>query len=205
MNLFNRIVVVLLLLLMMAFLVLTVVLPDPVLTTIAQGVSQIRGNFYVYYRSYLLGAVPLFFICLVLLYLEVRRTGRDTVRITQVSGAQVEMTTSSIARSLDYEIGKLPDVLKVKPIVISKGKGVVVRLDLETTPDIHVPAKMQEVAQVAREAIEDKMGVKLLRIAVNITQAPYARVEEAVAKARIEMPPPPIPPAGEQPPFMDAP
>jgi hypothetical protein len=36
-----------------------------------------------------------------------------------------------------------------------------------------VPTKTEEVCQVAREVVEDRMGLKLRKIKVNIRHAPY--------------------------------
>jgi hypothetical protein len=48
---------------------------------------------------------------------------------------------------------------------------VEVLLDLETTPEIDIPAKMEEVSQAARNLIEGKMGLRVADIKVRVKQA----------------------------------
>ena len=47
-------------------------------------------------------------------------------------------------------------------------------LDLETDPDVDVPSKTEEICQVVKEAVEDKMGLKLRKVRANIKHAPYS-------------------------------
>lgn len=112
----------------------------------------------------------------ILLWLELRRPAAvSTVRIRQVTGAEAELTTESIEGRLAYNIDQLPDVIRVSPAVIGRGKGVEVILDVETQPDIDVPAKTEEIINVAREVIEERMGLELARIRVNIRHAPVPK------------------------------
>jgi hypothetical protein len=50
-----------------------------------------------------------------------------------------------------------------------------VELLLETTPDIDVPMKTDEVLEVTREVIVERMGLKLGKVQVKIKHAPYPR------------------------------
>jgi uncharacterized alkaline shock family protein YloU len=85
----------------------------------------------------------------------------------------VELAVESIAQRLEYRVDQLADVVKVRPEVKPRGKSVDVVLHLETSPDIDVPAKTEEVYQVAREVVEERMGLKLGKIKVNVKHAPY--------------------------------
>jgi hypothetical protein len=51
-----------------------------------------------------------------------------------------------------------------------------VRLNVETGPEIDVPAKTEEISQVAKEVIEERMGLKLAgKLEINIKHAPYPK------------------------------
>ena len=46
---------------------------------------------------------------------------------------------------------------------------------LETSPDIDVPMKTEEVLQVTREVVAERMGLKLGKVQVKIKHAPYPK------------------------------
>ena len=48
-------------------------------------------------------------------------------------------------------------------------------LMLETSPDVDVPMKTEEVIEVTREVVGERMGLKLGKVAVKIKHAPYPR------------------------------
>jgi uncharacterized alkaline shock family protein YloU len=105
----------------------------------------------------------------------VRRPRTKTIKVQKVSGGEAELTTDSIASRLEHNIDQLADVVKVKPIISSGRKGVLVDLELETTPEIEVPMKTEEVQQLTKEIIENRMGLKLDSVRVVIRHAPYSR------------------------------
>ena len=98
------------------------------------------------------------------------------MKLERISGGDVELAVESIAQRLEYRIDQLADVIKVVPRVKPRRKSVDVELNLETTPDVDVPTKMEEVCQVARDVVEERMGLKLRKIKVNIKHAPYPEV-----------------------------
>ena len=55
-------------------------------------------------------------------------------------------------------------------------------LDLETSPEVDVPTKTEEVCQVTKEAVEDKMGLTLRKVKVNIKHTPYPTGLQVAAK-----------------------
>lgn len=179
MNVFNRIVVVLLLLFsipLVLVLIGIVVFPvqaADVLSALVGGIQNIsRVTRLIVVLSGLLWLV----VDVILIWLELRRpVGARTVRIKQVTGAEAEMSTDSIEGRLAYNIDQLPDVIRVAPTVTGRGKGVEVVLDVETRPDIDVPSKTEEIITVARQVIEERMGLELARIRVNIRHAPVPR------------------------------
>jgi uncharacterized alkaline shock family protein YloU len=178
MNTFNRVVVVLLLLATIIVMTIVLVVPRPAIEVLQQWLGNLDANLATIYPPVLLVvgvAVALLVdvVCTVLLWLEFRRRRPRTIRMQSISGGQAELTVDSVARRLEHNISRLEGVTFIKPDVWGKRGGVEVELDLETSPEVDVPTKTEEVCQVTREAIEDKMGLKLRKVRVNIKHAPY--------------------------------
>jgi hypothetical protein len=191
MNIFNRLVVIVLLVVSMIVLPVVLVLVPArldIVTTIGEeGLSRLADIGGQNQILFILGgaslAVLTFIICGLLLWLELRRPHGKVVRIQKVSGDEAKVTTDSIARRLAYNIDQLAEVISVKPKVMAKGKGVHVRLNVETSPEIDVPAKTEEISKVAREVIEERMGLKLVgKLEISIKHAPYPKDWSVVKK-----------------------
>jgi len=72
-----------------------------------------------------------------------------------------------------WHVDQLTDVITVIPQVRTRGTAVDITLDLETTPDVDVPMKTEEVMAVVRDVVEGQMGLQLRRVKVNVRHAPY--------------------------------
>jgi len=181
MNVFNRTVVILEILLLVVVLVIAAVVPRTVLPRVLYTVEQAQRVLLERWPSsyvlFLAVAIVLIFLLILLLWLELRPKAKKTVTVRGVKGTQAEISTSSVEQSLEYRIRDIGDVLKVRPTVRGKRGGVAVVIDLETTPEIDIPTKMEEVSQAARDVVEGKMGLKVSNIKVRISQAPYGRAK----------------------------
>jgi uncharacterized alkaline shock family protein YloU len=184
MNVFNRLVMIVLLVVSMIVLPVGLVLvparPDIVTIMGQQSLSRLTAiggqNQLLFISVGTLLAVLTFIVCGLLLWLELRRPRAKAVRIKKVSGDEAKVTTDSVAQRLTYNIDQLAEIISVKPKITAKGKGVHVRLNVETGPEIDVPAKTEEISQVAREVIEEMMGLKLAgKLEINIKHAPYPK------------------------------
>lgn len=184
MNAFNRVVVILLLLAIMVLSAIFFIVPMPVLEVVVSFLQRLQAGL----EGWMMGPAALlriggglvftFFIwvlCGALLWLEVRRPRTKTIKVQKVSGGEAELTTDSIASRLEYNIDQLADVMKVKPTISSGRKGVLVVLELETSPEIEVPMKTEEVQQLTKDIIENRMGLKLGSVHVVIRHAPYPK------------------------------
>jgi len=170
-NTFNRSVMILLIL--AAFFVVTIGLFVPaeslaVIRGAADGalytLNRIRPEFVVPFRALLiLCAVFLDALLVGLLVLQVRGPAKHTLRVQKVGGGQVSVTAESLTERLQYQIDQLADVIGVKARVSPRGGGVDVEVSLQTGADVNVPEKAEQVLQVTRQVVEDKMGLKLAR------------------------------------------
>ncbi len=184
MNTFNRVAMIIILLSVSAIIALGILallfIPaslGPLFTNLSTRLGSPAGDPRLrdlQLEMTVLGLI-LFVPCVVLLLLELRRTARDSIRITNVSGSEAHLSTQAVAQSLIYYVSALPGIARVKPRLVASKKNVNVRLDVETMPDVDVRAKTTEITQTARSVIEDKLGLKLNRLNIQIHHAAYPR------------------------------
>lgn len=178
MNIFNRAVVILEVVFLIIMLIVAAVVPNTVLSQMGYMVEQAQSALQLGWpRSYivfLVVAIPVIFLLIVLLWLEIRPATSSKVIVRGRDGTRTEVSTSSVAQSLRLHIDEIEDVFNVKSTIRGKRGGMDIQLNLETTPEIDIPAKMEEVSKAARELIEGKMGLRIADIKVNVRQASYA-------------------------------
>jgi hypothetical protein len=181
MSVFNRAVVILLLIVLIVLAAVVVIVPRESLRLTAatadwlhQGTVDYADTdplFFAGMRVLIGGAVII--LCLVLLWLELRRPRKKTIRAQKMAGGEAFITVDSVEQRLTYNIDQLPEVIRVSPQVSSRSRGV--DLLVETSPEIDVPMKTEEIMQVAREVIVERMGLKLGKVQVKIKHAPYPK------------------------------
>lgn len=168
MNTVNRVVIVVLLLIAMVLCSLSFVVPMRVLTMVSQQSAGLvdfldRVRPVVRLPLGILFALTADLVLLLLVFLEMRRPRRKAIRVQQTTGGEVMMSVDSIAERLNYEIDRLPGVLRSKTFVSSKRGGVVVELDVKMAADSNIPQKAERIVDAAREVVEETMGLKLAR------------------------------------------
>ncbi len=109
----------------------------------------------------------------VLLWLELRVAGVRRIRVHTEAGSQAAVTADAVSQRLAWHIDQLADVVSVTPLVRPHGRSVDVVLDLETSPDVDVPMKTDEVVACAKEIIVERMGLQAGRIQVNVSHAAF--------------------------------
>ena len=203
MKVFNRVVVILEVVLLIILLIVAAVVPYTVLDRLRYTVEQAQGALQLDWpRSYiifLVVAIVLVFLLLVLLWLEIRPQTKRTITVRGRDGTEAEVSTSSVAQSLQYHIAEISDVSKVRATVRGIRAGVDIVLDLETSPEIDIPSKMDEVSQATRDLIEGKMGLHVARIKVNVKQASYGKVAAPPPAPEVQPSMPAEPETSEQP------
>lgn len=180
MNTLNRVIVVLLILMAIPICSVILITPlelarllQPALDLAIETLSRIRPE--VRYGAGIALALGVDALLILWLLLEVRPPQR-VIRVPTVSGALVAVTADSIQERLKYHLDQLADVIEVRPRVIPQRDGLRVELEVLTSPEIEVPHKAQEILQMARIVIEDKMGLRLHgQPVVRIRHAPYPK------------------------------
>jgi hypothetical protein len=183
MNVLNRVIAILLALALLVLVVVLAVAPDWTLTvasnifeSLAREASAYQqSDFWLYITVRVVFAGAVVVLCLLLLWLEVRRPRKKTIRAQKLAGGEAHIAVDSIALRLAYNIDQLPDVIKVTPRIVGRARGVDVFLLLETSPDIDVPMKTEEVMEVTREVIAERMGLKVGKVTINIKHAPIPK------------------------------
>jgi hypothetical protein len=184
MNVFNRLVMILLLFVLIIVTAVVAIAPEQSLNLLAtffewlrQGAANYMSSgdwaFFAASRVIVGGAIVI--VCLVFLWLELRRPRKKTIRAQKLAGGEAHIAIDSIAQRLAYNIDQLPDVVKVSPRITGRSRGVDIDLVLETSPDIDVPMKTEEVIQVTREVVGERMGLRLGKVQVKIKHAPYPK------------------------------
>jgi len=184
MNAFNRLVIVVLLIAIILLVIVVAVVPRESLTLVngflgwtQQGVEDYMtgSQWATFAAARVLVAGGIILVCLFFLWLELRRPRKKTVRVQKLAGGEAHITVDSIAQRLAYSIDQLPDVIKVTPKITARSRGVDILLILETTPDIDVPMKTEEVLEVTREVVGERMGLKLGKVQVQIKHVAFPR------------------------------
>jgi hypothetical protein len=124
--------------------------------------GRIRPEFVIPFRA-LLVLCALFVDALLVgwLVLEMRGPAKRTIRIRRVGGGEVIVTLESIAERVQYHVDQLADVVGVKAHVKPRGGGVELDVHVQTGAEINVPEKGEQILQVAKQVVEEKMGLML--------------------------------------------
>ncbi len=205
MNVFNKVVVILLLLVATILIPLILIFPEQTEYALRYAADVIRANLdwlnslqpatQVGVRLLLaMVGMIVFLIGLLLLVLEIFRIRRKTVRLRDKSG---ELMVDSVTEHLSYHLDLLPDVLRVRPRVKSRGKNVRATIYVETPPEVNVPERSAEVRETARQVLEDQLGLDTKgQIKVVVRPVAYPKISRAERQpARVERPiAPPIAP-----------
>ncbi|MGQ9682471.1 MAG: alkaline shock response membrane anchor protein AmaP [Anaerolineae bacterium] len=176
MNAVNRVIVVLLLVLVAAGCVLFVAQPSVALVGAGQAIAYLRALIEGgYYAVLAVVCAILLVLALVVIFFELRRGRRVTVRVSRSGGTSVELSTESVARSVEYYVAQVTGIRQVRPRVVSTGSAVRVELDLEMDPATGIPEKSEEVVAQAREVVEGRLGLKIAGLTVRLRQGAYTK------------------------------
>jgi hypothetical protein len=181
-NVFNRVVTILVLLLLLLTVLSVAVFPVETFSGVARSLGTAdyllgaleRTSFWPYVvvrGASVLLAVAIFGL---LFWAEIRPASRRGVQVRTGAGSRAVVTIDSVERRLAWHIDQLEDVITVAPHVYPRGRTVNVVLDLQTSPEIDVPAKTDEVVNLTRRVLSERMGLQAGKIEVRIEHAEYA-------------------------------
>ena len=199
MHIFNRVLVILSLLTIMVVSAIAFIASGPffqmliaLLQRLDASLAAVTGpNLILRWAGGFVFTVLVWAICVALLWLEVRRRRSTTIVVQQVSGGVAELTENSIISRLEYNLDQLPEIIRVKPRVRTGRKGVRIDLAVETSPEVEVPSKNEQIQQVTRDIIENQMGLQLESMRVVMRHAPYPKSFVRARKLEAALQPPP--------------
>lgn len=205
MNIFNRVMMILAILIVFVVMSIGLVVPQESLMVVKGTVEatlytlgRIRPEFVLPFRALLiLCTVFLDVLLIALLISEVRGPARRAIPVQKVEGGVVAVTVESLAERLRYHLEQLADVVGVKVRVTARGKGADLEINVQTSADMNVPEKAGQVLEIARQVVEDKMGLELVRkprVYIHATPHPSA------AARPMSSPPVALPPTQPTPP-----
>jgi hypothetical protein len=118
--------------------------------------------------------LTVFFIVILLLFLELS-TPRAHLFQVQVTDGRVQVTEQAIVQRLEHSIAQIAEIALVKAhVVASKGNAIEAFIELETSPQVNVPQKTQEVIALAKQVLEQQIGLKVAQVRVRLN---YSRVQ----------------------------
>lgn len=181
MNFINRVIGFLILFIAFLLLIVLAVVPFETMAWLQtqighlnQWASQTQFSNPLFFN---LGRVALAAIAILivipLMIAELPRKKTEPAVSMRTEHGEIRVTADSIAKRLAWHLDQLADVITVTPIVTPKGDTVNVKLDVETSPEIDLPMKTEEIMLVTREIIEQDMGLKLGKLNVNLRHAAY--------------------------------
>ena len=185
MNVFNRIVMILSVLFWIALVVFAMLDPLTVIGFAADNLDYYEQLMFdeVFFYYFIAGAGALLLFLLILLWLEIRHRRYKTVRIRGKGRGTGELSIDSVAQSLEYRVDELLGVRKVRPRVTSRGKDVLIVLDLDTSPTVNIPILTEQVVKLCQDVVEGQLGLRIHgKVRVNITHEPYPRGTMPVAR-----------------------
>lgn len=181
MAMFNRIVAALLWLVLLVSICALAVVPlqtiqqiQHALTTLAVQLENWQStnsdNFIIAQATIGITAILLFGI---LFWIEIWGMRTRGVRIRTADGGSAELDTASISRRLEWHLEQVAEVNNVIPTVRAKGGAVDIRLEVEVTPEVDIPTKTDEVVALARDVVEEDIGLTLGKLDVHMRCAPF--------------------------------
>ena len=179
MSTFNKFLVILLALASIVFW-LTVVfivwtLPGELALALRDTAVLIRGSQLLFQGLITAFGVSSVLVALLILAGEFSSQEPSVAIISQVTGGSAVISLDAIAQRLKSELEELPQIRMVRPRIRNLRKAIDVRLEVRTDPETHLPTKADEVCRVVRQITEDRLGVRLKDVRVNIQPDAHER------------------------------
>ncbi len=112
-------------------------------------------------------------IILPLMIAELPHKKQEPAVALRTEHGEIRVTAESIAKRLAWHLDQLADVITVDPVVKPRGDRVNIDLHIETSPEIDLPMKTEEIMLASKEIIEKDMGLKLGKLNVNLSHSAY--------------------------------
>lgn len=133
-----------------------------------------------------LGGAIIMVIALIVLLIELSPGPSRLIEIGEVEGGKAFLSTDAIARRLEQLMNDVAGVIASRAKVTSRGKAVVATLNLQVSPEEDIAAVADTASGLARDALTQKMKVRLAeppRIHIIYVERPGVRAAAALPAA----------------------
>lgn len=179
MNLFNRFLVILMALVGIAFWLTAVfvvwALPGDLVVALRDSAAFIRGNVLLFQGLMSAFGISSILVLALILVGEFSAQEPAVVRIAQVSGGVAAISVEAIAQRVKADLEQLPQVRLARPRIRNRRSAIDVVVELRTDPEAHLPTKADEVCQAVRHTVEERLGVRLKDVRVQIQPDTHSR------------------------------
>lgn len=110
-----------------------------------------------------LGSAVILLLALSLMILELAPRAERTVDVREVKAGTAALAIEAVARRIEQAVVEVAQVESAKAKVTARGKGVEIDLQLLVDPDSDLAAVADEVSQVTRDTLTQKMNVDLAK------------------------------------------
>jgi len=183
-NVLNRIFITIVLLGLIVVLIPVAVTPQGVAQLAASILLQVQvDSFSVTHLIVAVVSLVGVVVCLFLIGLEWRRAAVRAVIIGGTGSGSTELHVGSISQRLRQDLEDLPQVRQVSPSISTNGRRVDVRLEVQTTADVDVPAKAVEIERLAKASLA-RLGLQKFKLRVKIVCVPGTNSDSAPTSGR---------------------
>ena len=187
MNIFNKIVVILILI---AVICLSIVGIFNSFTKIFKW-SDVINKFFNPNKSIstsitILILLAIIIFCILLLVLEFYRKKTKTAIVTAVREGKGMITLESVASQVRENVSRIGGLSDVIVKVLPKSNGVILNIYSKISSDCYVPDKMQEVIKNATDFSVNKLGIKVFKVNLTITNLSNIKYEPSSTKVITE-------------------
>ncbi|MEW6193337.1 MAG: alkaline shock response membrane anchor protein AmaP [Bacillota bacterium] len=92
---------------------------------------------------------------------------------------EVSVSLSAVESLVSRVVGNFPGIREVRPRVVSRPQGIMVRIKVVTAPSINIPAVSQEIQNEVAKAVREVTGLNVNNVQVQVEDI-------STVKARVE-------------------
>ena len=132
-----------------------------------------------------------------LIFLEVRRTRKQYIRVQQVTGGMATISTESIVQQLQHNLEPIADVVKVAPKINAKRDKVKAIVDVEVRAGTDVPGMATTLMGMVQRVLTESLGLQVYgqpEVRIKVLPGPLPPLEQPIIPPPEPMPAaPPVP------------
>ena len=167
MNIFNKIFAIITLIIGFVTGLLAILFPQTALSAINGLATGFHASYFPategFARVVARAPLAIAFAVIVggLLFLELRPPRSSTIEVAKATGGKLRVTTKSVESRILETVNAMPDVLKARVRVATRGSTLTAHIEAHTPDTVDVVAKGDEIASAVRGVAQDQLGLKM--------------------------------------------